>query len=63
MRYPAINDLLQKVDNKYSLILVAAKRARHIVDGAEPRIKLNTSNPVSYATEEIAKDLIEYKYK
>ncbi len=62
MRYPAINDLLKKVDNKYSLILVTAKRARHLVEGSTTNVKLNNENPVSIATEEISKDLIEYKY-
>ncbi|WP_303860069.1 DNA-directed RNA polymerase subunit omega [Alkalibaculum bacchi] len=62
MRYPAINDLLQKVDNKYSLILVTAKRARHLVEGLTPEVKINNENPVSIATEEVARDLIEYKY-
>lgn len=62
MRYPAINELLQKVDNKYSLILVTAKRARHLVEGASTEAKINNENPVSIATEEISKDLIDYKY-
>ena len=62
MRYPAINDLLQKVDNKYSSILVTAKRARHLVEGSTTNVKINNKNPVSIATEEISKDLIEYKY-
>lgn len=63
MRYPAINDLLEKVNNKYSLILVTAKRARDLIDGASTEVKLDNNNPVSIATEEISKDKIRYRYK
>ena len=40
MRYPALNDLISKAENKYSLVLVTAKRAREIVDGDEPLVKI-----------------------
>lgn len=63
MRHPAINDLLEKVNNKYSLILVTAKRARQLIDGAPTEIKLDNNNPVSIATVEISKDKIRYTYK
>ncbi|MPW26028.1 DNA-directed RNA polymerase subunit omega [Alkalibaculum sp. M08DMB] len=63
MRYPAINKLLEKVDNKYSLILVTAKRARQLIDGAPTDIVLDNKNPVSIATEEIIQDKIKYEYK
>ena len=33
---PTIDELLTKADSKYSLVCAAAKRAREIVDGAEP---------------------------
>jgi len=33
---PTIDNLMEKVDSKYSLVVAAAKRARELVDGAEP---------------------------
>nr|MCR4667747.1 DNA-directed RNA polymerase subunit omega [Clostridia bacterium] len=33
MLYPSINEIRQKVDSKYTLVIMAAKRARDIVAG------------------------------
>lgn len=63
MRYPAIDDLMEKVDNKYSLILVVAKRAREIIDGANPKLEFKNNNPVSIATQEVYEGLIKFEYK
>lgn len=54
MRYPALNDLIAKANNKYELVLATAKRARQLVDKAEPLVKITIDNPISIATEEIA---------
>ncbi|MDD2414786.1 MAG: DNA-directed RNA polymerase subunit omega [Eubacteriaceae bacterium] len=54
MRYPAINDLISKAENKYELVLATAKRARELVDGVDPLVKVTVDNPVSIATKEIA---------
>ena len=63
MRYPALNDLISKAENKYSLVLVTAKRAREIVDGDEPLVKIKIDNPVTIATNEIAEDMIHCVHK
>ncbi|MFZ7132043.1 MAG: DNA-directed RNA polymerase subunit omega [Eubacteriales bacterium] len=60
MRYPALTKLLEKVDNKYSLVLVTAKRARQLVDDAPTDVQLDNNNPVSIATTEISQDKIKY---
>ncbi|MEA4920584.1 MAG: DNA-directed RNA polymerase subunit omega [Clostridiaceae bacterium] len=54
MLYPSMSDLLKKVHNRYSLVNVAAKRARDIADDAEnnPDIHL-TQKPVSMALQDI----------
>ena len=36
MLYPSIDSLLTKIDSKYSLVSVAAKRARQTQLGASP---------------------------
>ncbi|MBC3795496.1 DNA-directed RNA polymerase subunit omega [Acetobacterium tundrae] len=58
MRYPALNDLIKKAGNKYSLVNATAKRAREIVEGDEPLVKIKIDNPVTIATNEIAEDMI-----
>ncbi len=61
MLYPSINLLKTKVDSRYTLVIMAAKRARDLVDG-KPKLTLMESNkPVSVATFEISDDLISYK--
>ena len=35
MLYPSMNDLLKKVNNRYMLVNLTAKRARDIADEAE----------------------------
>jgi len=53
MLNPSMTDLLEKVDNRYLLVNVAAKRAREIAEVAEMNeIKL-TEKPVTLALEDI----------
>ena len=41
------------VQNRYSIVMAASKRARQLVDGAEPLIDNPSSKPLSTAIEEI----------
>lgn len=62
MLYPSINDLRKKVDSRYSLVILAAKRARDIVDGKPPLTdEAKCDRPVSIAAWEIEEDQIFYK--
>ena len=65
MRQPSIDKLLQRTDSKYALVVVAAKRARMLTEGASPLIeKVNPaeiSKPVSVALEEIAAGKLTYE--
>ena len=58
---PTIDELLTKADSKYSLVCAAAKRAREIVDGAEPLNSGNEKKPVTIALQEIGEDKIKYE--
>ena len=60
MLYPSMNELLKKIPNRYSLVNVAAKRARDIAEAAEmdPEIHL-TEKPVSLALADIINDKIK----
>ena len=61
MLYPSINLLRTKVDSKYTLVAMASKRARDIIDGKPVLVDDPAINkPVSIATEEIAEDKITY---
>ncbi len=60
MLYPSINELRKKVDSKYTLVALAAKRARDLIDGKPALVSIDIDKPVSIATEEIAEDLITY---
>ena len=55
---PTIDELLTKADSKYSLVCAAAKRAREIVDGAEPLNSGDAKKPVTIALQEIGEDKI-----
>ena len=58
---PTIDELLTKADSKYSLVCAAAKRAREIVDGAEPLNSGEKKKPVTIALQEIGEDKIKYE--
>ncbi len=61
MLYPSINLIRQKADSRYTLVILAAKRARDIIDGKPKLTEADIEKPVSIAANEIAEDLITYK--
>lgn len=60
MLYPSINKIKEKADSRYTLVVLAAKRARDIVDGKPILTEKDVTKPVSIAANEIAEDLITY---
>lgn len=60
MIYPSINELMKKVDSRYTLVVETAKRARQLVDGANKLTKVNSDKEVTIAIHEIAEDKITY---
>ena len=57
MLYPSIDSLLEQVDSKYSLVILASKRAHELDEGAQPMIesdKFVSVKNVGRALEEIA---------
>jgi DNA-directed RNA polymerase subunit omega len=75
MIYPRVDKLLKNVDSRYSLVIVAAKRARQINDYHHqlgegtfgevlpPLIESRSKNYLTMALEEIAEGKITYEYK
>ncbi len=62
MIQPSIDELLKKADSKYSLAVVAAKRARELVAGSERLSDAPTNKSVSIALCEIGEGHVRYKY-
>jgi DNA-directed RNA polymerase subunit omega len=61
MLYPSINEIRKKADSRYTLVILAAKRARDIIEGKPKLTEVDIERPVSIAANEIAEDLITYK--
>lgn len=52
---PTVAELLKKVgDNRYSLVIMTAKRARQIAAGDPPKTKVKARSAVTLAANEIA---------
>ncbi len=60
MMQPSLDSLLSKVGSKYSLVVVAAKRARQLMEGAEKKVDSVSDKPVTIALEEIAADKVKF---
>ena len=61
MSYPSIDSLVKKVDNKYTLVTLAAMRARELNDGAAPLVEgAEGKKTVSIALQEIDDGKIAY---
>ena len=58
---PPLEVLLDRVQNKYALVIVAAKRARQLKEGAMPMVDIDSGNPVTIALEEIAAGKIRFE--
>lgn len=65
MLHPSYTDLMQVVNSevepgeqpvvnsRYSIVLATAKRARQLIDGAEPLVEVESNKPLSIAVEEL----------
>lgn len=58
---PSLDSLVKKVDSKYTLVVLAAKRAREIMDGQQPLIECKSNKPVTIALEEVAQGKMTYE--
>lgn len=55
-----VEDCLEKVDNRFDLVLVASKRARQIATGGkEPQVPWENDKPTVVALREIAAGLVD----
>lgn len=61
MIYPSIDELLTRMDTKYTLVIAAAKRARQLRDTSTPLVESSSLKEVTVALEEIAQGKINYE--
>ena len=59
--HPPIDEIKQKADSRYTLVIMAAKRARDLVAEKPALIEIENNVPISIAAEEIVEDEITYK--
>lgn len=59
MIYPSIDELLKRVDSKYTLVIAAAKRGRQLREGATPVIECSSRKEVTVGLNEINEGKIE----
>jgi len=51
---PTVNELLEKINDRYKLVVVTSKRARQLSQGAEPLTDKEEESMVTLAAQEIA---------
>jgi DNA-directed RNA polymerase subunit omega len=73
--HPRIDELLENVDSRYALVIVAAKRARQInnyhqqlgegtfEDFPPPLVESRSKNYLTMALEEVSEGMIQYDYR
>ena len=55
---PTVVELLEKAENRYSLVIATAKRARQIASGSKPMTSKDDVSPVTLAADEIEEDKV-----
>ena len=53
-----VEDCLEHIENRFDLVLLAARRARQIAQGADPLVPPENDKPTVLALREIAENLI-----
>ena len=63
MPFPSLEKSLEKVSNRYMLVVLAAKRARQLNRGAAAQVEARHKKPTSTALEEIANAKVGYRVR
>ncbi len=56
---PSIDELLEKVNSKYALVILSSKRARELQDTKDPMVEPKSHKLVGVALEEIRAELLQ----
>ena len=57
---PSVVDLLKKVEDRYSLVIVTSRRARQIIDGCQVLTNNPSKKPLTIAVNEVNEGAISY---
>jgi DNA-directed RNA polymerase subunit omega len=63
MSYVSWDDLNEKVDSKFRLVIIAAKRSRQLNQGVRPLAQRDTVKPTYIALDELVAGRLEYEVK
>ena len=58
-----MEDMLNKdepIENKFRLAILAARRAKQLINGRKKKIELSAENPLTIALEEINQGVVDY---
>lgn len=58
---PSVVELLEKVEDRYSLVIVTSKRARQLIDGSEKLVDSESNKPLTVAINEVNEGAVSYK--
>lgn len=56
---PSVNELLEKADNRYELVIATSKRARQLAEGKEALTDKKEESVVTLAADEIAEGKVK----
>ena len=59
MARTTVEDCLENVDNRFQLVLVAARRARELAMGDDPMVERDNDKPTVIALREIAEGIVD----
>jgi DNA-directed RNA polymerase subunit omega len=60
MIFPSIGSLMERADSKYTLAVMAAKRARQLMEGAPKLSNCSSQKSVTIAIHEIDENKVSY---
>jgi DNA-directed RNA polymerase subunit omega len=63
MAFPSLEKSLDRVSNRYLLVVLAAKRARQLNRGAAAQVDSKHKKPTSVALDEVANAKVGYRLK
>ena len=58
---PSVVDLLKKVEDRYSLVIVTSKRARQLIDGSKQLVDVDSEKALTIAINEVNEGAVGYE--
>lgn len=58
---PSVVELLKRVEDRYSLVIITSKRARQIIGGNTPQVKVESNKPLTEAINEVDQGIVTYE--